>query len=454
MNKLRRRIFWSIELSAVGILAAVLVVFNVVNYAQLQRQEWKMLQQAAAAAELSASRSSFFYAGLPEKHGGKGGTGKSGKGSSAAAAALASGKIGLIRADSDGSLLADSGFVDEMKTSEEKRLVRIILKKGESQGTAGEVRYALRERDGVYTAAYVEADYLDEEVAETAGISGVALLGAAVVFGLLAWVLARRISRPAEEAMQAQKQFIADASHELKTPIAVIDANIAVLEKEIGPNKWMGYIKEEGKRLDALVQDLLQLSRIDYETEHRKMNRTGEAFNLSDLALETALPFESVAFEKKIKYEMQVPDGISAWGCKEDIRHILGILLDNAIRNTEPQGRVVLDIRKQQRNIGRRTRRFARLAVENTGETIPPEDLQHLFDRFYRTDKARTYQENNFGLGLAIAKSLTERNGGVIDVSSEDEKNRFCVWLPTDRESGNISRKGGRSAKIRTRNNG
>lgn len=436
MKKLRRKIFWSIELSAVGILAAVLVVFNAANYAQYQHVEWKMLQQAAVYASFtgngssgSGSSSSSSSKSYPSAHGGRGG-----KESSMAAAALASGKIGVIRADSDGSILADSGFVDKMKTASEKNLLRKILKSGEAQGKIGSIRYVLMEEDGTYTAACVRESLADSGVPTAAGLSLAALLAAALVFALFARTLARRISRPAEEAMKAQKQFIADASHELKTPVAVIDANIAVLEKEIGPNKWMGYIKEEGGRLNALVQDLLQLSRIDFEEENQKSRIPAAEYSLSDLAEETALPFESVAFEQGIAYTLKVPENLHAWGNPDDARHILGILLDNAFRNTESGGAVVLELSvRKQKDGHRKERGFAVITVENTGEGISEEDLPHLFDRFYKSDKARTYKGNNFGLGLAIAKSLTERNGGTIAASSEGELVRFRVSLPQER---------------------
>lgn len=438
MEQLRRKIFWSIELSAVGILAAVLVVFNAANYAQYQHVEWKMLQQAAVYASFtgnglsgSGSSSSSSSKTYPSARGGR-----VGKESSVAAAALASGKIGVIRADSDGSILADSGFVDKMKTASEKNLLRKILKSGEAQGKIGAIRYVLMEEDGTYTVACVRESLADSGVPAAAGLSLAALLAAALVFALFARTLARRISRPAEEAMKAQKQFIADASHELKTPVAVIDANIAVLEKEIGPNKWMGYIKEEGGRLNALVQDLLQLSRIDFEEENQKSGTPAAEYSLSDLAEETALPFESVAFEQGIAYTLKVPENLHAWGNPDDARHILGILLDNAFRNTESGGAVVLDLSgRKQKDGHRKERGFAVITVENTGEGISEEDLPHLFDRFYKSDKARTYKGNNFGLGLAIAKSLTERNGGTIAASSEGELVRFRVSLP--QEKGN-----------------
>lgn len=143
-----------------------------------------------------------------------------------------------------------------------------------------------------------------------------------------------------------------------------------------------------------------------------------------------------MAFEQGIAYTLKVPENLHAWGNPDDARHILGILLDNAFRNTESGGLVVLELSGQKQKDGyRKERGFTVITVENTGEGISEEDLLHLFDRFYKSDKARTYKGNNFGLGLAIAKSLTERNGGTIAASSEGKLVRFRVSLPQEKEN-------------------
>ncbi|MCR5754311.1 MAG: HAMP domain-containing histidine kinase [Acetatifactor sp.] len=249
--------------------------------------------------------------------------------------------------------------------------------------------------------------------------SGLGLALAAIVFAVIARRLALLITKPVEETMTAQKQFIADASHELKTPIAVMMANISVLEKEVGENTWMTYIKEEGKRVSELVNSLLTLSRIDYEQDTAFFERENVRFNLSDAILEAALPFESVAFEQGVHYELSVPEERFAQGIPGDIKQLVGILLDNALKNVDAGGTVRVSL-EADRNI---------ISVKNTGNPIPKEALPNIFNRFYKADASRQYKGDGFGLGLAIAKALTEKNRGEIAVTSEDRITEFIVCL-------------------------
>lgn len=209
--------------------------------------------------------------------------------------------------------------------------------------------------------------------------------------------------------------------------VAVISANVSVLEKEVGENRWLDYIKEEGKRMSDLTGSLLQLSRMDYEEEKRELHRDSIMFHLTDAVLETALPFESVAFEQGIRYDVQVPENLMMQGRLEDVKQIIGILLDNALKYTEEKGSVTLFVEEKQQRKKMKTNHVILIHVCNTSEEIPKEVLPHIFNRFYKMDDARKYKENSFGLGLAIAKSLTERNGGSIFVTSENRMTEFVV---------------------------
>ena len=241
---------------------------------------------------------------------------------------------------------------------------------------------------------------------------------ACVLLSLLAWLLIRRMVRPVEDAFNRQKQFVSDASHELKTPLAVISANAEVLEQEIGENEYLGYIRSEVKRTDTLVRNLLTLARMDRSEAKAEMKR----FDLSRALLDVTLPFESTVYEAGKTLETDIPDGIDCTGDEEMIKQLAVILLSNALKYSDDGGRirVALKARGKQREI----------RVFNTGGTISPEDQEHIFDRFWRADPAHGRETGGHGLGLAIARTIVEAHRGKITVEShEGEGTAFTVTL-------------------------
>lgn len=225
--------------------------------------------------------------------------------------------------------------------------------------------------------------------------------------------------RPVEESMQSEKDFISNASHELKTPLTVIRTNIELLEDEIGENKRLQYIDMETKRLVSLVNKMLELVRIDAQhTQYAMQN-----FRVDEALLNVVYPMESVAFEKGIRMEIHVQDEMYLTGNEEQIQSLMAILTDNAISYTPTDGGVITI------DAGIRSHKFY-LSVSNTGETIPPQQCEKLFERFYRQDQARESTSNHLGMGLSIAESIVRKHHGKIYVKSADGINTFYVTLP------------------------
>ena len=184
-------------------------------------------------------------------------------------------------------------------------------------------------------------------------------------------------------------------------------------------SKWLSYTREEAQRMKGLVEDLLFLAKSDAQRE----SRARLPVDLSGLVTGCLLPFEPVAFEAGVALESRLSPGLTVTGDEGQLRRLVLILLDNAVKYTPEGGAVTVAlVRVQER---------ARLTVHNTGEAIPPEHLEHLFERFYRSDSARTRQAGGYGLGLAIAKSIAEGHRGKISVSSGAEGTTFTVLLPT-----------------------
>ncbi len=231
-------------------------------------------------------------------------------------------------------------------------------------------------------------------------------------------LLSRYAISPAVNALKRQKQFISDAGHELKTPLSTITVNAAVLASELGPNKYMDCIQYETQRMDVLVRQLLDVACLDdAEPVERR-----EVFSLSEVVYQATLPFESLAFEQDIRYTTDIQENCSFCGDPERIRQVAGILLDNAFKYCRSGGEVSLQLRQEGRHLV--------LEVYNTGPGIAPEDLPHIFERFYRCDKART-GNGSYGLGLAIARAAVEAAGGKISAESEyGHWSRFRVTLP------------------------
>lgn len=234
---------------------------------------------------------------------------------------------------------------------------------------------------------------------------------------------ANRSIMPVKEAFDKQKQFIADASHELKTPLAIINTNADVLlanpEDSIqSQSKWLHYIKSETERMTKLTNDLLYLTEMDD-------SRTGmifAKFNLSEAVESVILTMEAVIFEKQIALDYHIEPDLMAFGNSEQIKQVVMILLDNAVKYVNPQGSITLTLKKQHNE--------AVLTVSNTGEGIAVEHLTRIFDRFYRTDKSRARKQGGYGLGLAIAKSIVEQHKGKIYAkSTAGESTAFYVHL-------------------------
>lgn len=245
-----------------------------------------------------------------------------------------------------------------------------------------------------------------------------------VSYLLSGWVL-----RPVQRAWDQQRRFVSDASHELKTPLAVILANVQILEREQGidasARRWVRSTHEEALHMKRLVEDLLTLARADEAGDSTDHATSGPlpAASLTDLVSGCCLEFDAVAYERGCSIESELSPAVTARVRPADYQKVVRTLLDNATKYARPGSvvrvRLVRDARR------------SRLEVSNHGDVISPEELEHLFDRFYRTDRARQRtSEGGFGLGLAIAKALIESVGGSISATStERDGTTFTVLL-------------------------
>ena len=294
-------------------------------------------------------------------------------------------------------------------------LARQILNEGNSSGRTGNLSYVVTQKDG-----YTLVAFMDNTVSE-AGLQtmmrNALLVGGAslVVMFFISVLLAKRIIHPLEENDKQQKQFISDASHELKTPIAVIGANAEILSREIGHSEWLSNIQYESNRMGELVKQLLELS----SAENREVPM--EELDFSHVVTGESMVFETFAFENGKALQSNIEEGIVLTGNQNQLTQVISVLLDNALRYATGS-QIELNLKKQGHS--------AVLSVSNEGEEISQEKLKHLFDRFYRVDDARNSEENHYGLGLSIAQAVVQKHGGTISASCSDGKVTFTVQLP------------------------
>lgn len=325
--------------------------------------------------------------------------------------------------DRTGALIETSGgFFDLSDEAQIRKILQAALEKKEDSGILRDYRLRYQRRDTPLgqTVGFVD---MSGEIATITGLMRTCLLIGGISFLAflgLSFLLARWAVRPVEVAWNQQRQFVADASHELKTPLTVILTNAELL-------RVPGRGPEEQKRLSesiltmsrqmrGLVESLLELARVDNGTAKLSFSE----LDLSTLVEEGLLPFEPVYFEKELQLESRVAPGLRVRGSESHLRQVLDILLDNAAKYCTPGGAVKVELKRQGSHCV--------LSVSNPGDEISREDLKNIFKRFYRIDKART-GNHSYGLGLSIAESIVQGHGGKIWAESKAGVNTFFVSL-------------------------
>ena len=275
-------------------------------------------------------------------------------------------------------------------------------------------------KDGELVMAFADAGaFLSSMRATVMGILAVfALTLVAVTF--VSILLAHLITRPVKRAWDQQTQFIADASHELKTPLTVILADTDIIaahpQTQVADQmKWVCGIKDEAKHMKGLVEELLFLARNDEGGTGAGTRDKQEPINLSALAQESCLAFDAVAFEANVELNEDIEDGVEIRADKIQVERLIRSLIDNAVKYAGTQGHVTVKLRKKKKD-------HAVFTVNNTGPVIPANELPHVFDRFWRSDTSRTRGATaSYGLGLAIAKSIAQAQGADISVTSTEK---------------------------------
>ena len=331
--------------------------------------------------------------------------------------------IFIVTVDKEGMVrLQNSEYID-VDEAQLPDMISQIQKQNKNRGELNDydLRYVVSmERDEV-RIAFAALSFERSRILSVFSVTAAAMAGALVVFSIASVLLARWALRPVERAWLKQRQFVANASHELKTPITVILANMGIIkshsdDRVAGQMTWIHNTEEEALRMKGLVEDLLFLAKGDDVADRVPLL----PMELSDTVSTMALSFEPVTFEHGLRLDTDIEPGVGLSGNEQQIKQLISILLDNAVKYTEPGKMIQLRLKKEQNQ--------AELSVYNEGASIRAEEKNHLFERFYRVDPSRS--QPGYGLGLSIAKMIAENHHGKITVDNRNGGVVFTVSFP------------------------
>ena len=391
MNKLRNKIFYTVFGILTVSLLSFLLVFNIQNYND----------------QRDTVRRNLNFNSMPTKNP---------LGIFNRNIRFMDSNIVSVRLDSNDNVIEIFDYSSEqISTTEVKQLVKDILsiedKEKEHIGLLYFDKYSYSYHEGESLVIY-DNNNVRNNLVTVFKNSLVFFVILELIFVVIAKLISNWISKPVEESFEKQKHFIADASHELKTPLAVITASAEALEKNPKEKKWLTNIKNESERMNNLIVDLLDLAKTENGNIEMSLG------NLSKVVELSVLTFESIAYEKNIKMEYQIDSDINIKMNENAIKQVIEILLDNAIKHSKEKGKIEVNL-KNTDNI--------ELTVSNLGEPIPKGEEEKIFERFYRVDKSRNRNDNRYGLGLAIAKNIVTLHKGTIKAFSKNGKTTFQI---------------------------
>ncbi len=323
----------------------------------------------------------------------------------------------VVRFDSDGEATkSDVSRTSTVSETEAQELAKEIIDSEKTDGKTGKYRFKITtSSDGGTVAVFLDTSnemlsYL--RVLALSATIGIVCWGLMLLFVVL---LSKKAIKPIAENIEKQKQFITNAGHEIKTPIAIIQSNTEAMELYNGENKWSKNIKAQTQRLGGLMNDLLFLARMDENAG--KVNAV--EFRVDSLLEKTLGGFIQSVENKDVELKAEIKSDIMLNADPTQIEQLFSILLDNAVKYVDNGGRIFVSLYESDRHV--------KLEFFNTCAELPDTDPDKLFDRFYRGDKARTQKNGGYGIGLSVARSIVEANRGTIDAEFADNGVKFKI---------------------------
>jgi signal transduction histidine kinase len=323
----------------------------------------------------------------------------------------------VIEMSSDGTINnIDTGHIAAISSSDAQDYATKVMDNGKESGYEGIYKYMIVEQTDGYMIVFMDCRNQIQTELSLLVISSAVALATLVLMFILVSILSKKAMKPFIENAEKQKLFITDAGHEIKTPLAIISANADVLELTGGESEWITSIRNQTVRLDKLVKNLLTLSKMDEEN----VKLTFAEFDLSETVAKISESFIAVAESKNKKFLMDIQPGIRLHGDEGSMEQLVSTLVDNAMKYSSEEGMIRLKLATGKKG--------PKLEVYNTVDHIEVDNLDKLFDRFYRADASRARDTGGYGIGLSIAKSIVEAHHGRISVKSEDSRS-ICFTI-------------------------
>ena len=432
IKKLRKKVVLLTMISLFALLTVVVTAMNIINYGDVVNTADEVLQYLTAGGE--------------KKEDGRGGKGKGpgpddGRGWPFTPTdgdipmfdmpwrsprrindeTAYESRFFFVVLDADGGLVVvDTGRIAAVDSEEAVDIAQEVYASDKTDGFYGVYRYMVKhEENGHCRLTFLDCSRSLYNFRFFRNVSiGMAFAALAVVL-VVVHFFSGRIIRPIAESYEKQKRFITDAGHEIKTPLTIINANAELLECDFGENESIDDIKDQTKRLAALTEKLVYLSKMEEDGNKLPM----EDFSLSDLLNEMTPAFAHLAQAKGKRFTAQVQPDVTLHGNAESVSQLVSLLLDNAVKYASPDGEIAVSLLKQVRHVC--------LTVANpTEEKMEKDDLPRVFDRFYRTDQSRNSETGGHGIGLSVAKAITEQHDGKIKADLSDGVFTVTVTLP------------------------
>lgn len=345
----------------------------------------------------------------------------------------------IVVVDKNGELLAYETSVNyNYSTQQIRNMISAAMEREGDTGilSPGDVRFLRQEIKDGYKIAIADRSFENNSLLFVIRLNFFAILSILAVMFLISDYMARKAIEPVEKSWNDQQRFVADASHELKTPLTVILANMDIMQANKDAtiweeNKWIENTKSEATRMTELVNDMLFLARSDANIDQ---SYNFQNVNFSKLSEECVLTFESVAFEKGINLASSIPMDMFTCADEARIKQVIMILIDNAMKYVNDNGSIFVTAENTGRHI--------RFSVSNTGQAISPEKQSHIFERFYRADDSRAREKGGYGLGLSIAQNIISAHGGKIGLDYSNEQGTcFAFTIPIRQNDGQKSKR-------------
>lgn len=323
----------------------------------------------------------------------------------------------IVKVDENGDVYQiDTSHIAAVTSQDASEYADKVMESNKTSGYDGIYKFQIVNQTEGYMIVFLDCRNQLQMATEVLLISSMVALGTLFLMFVLISVFSKRAIKPIIESSEKQKLFITDAGHEIKTPLAIISANADVLELIGGENEWIASIRNQTVRLDKLVKNLLTLSKM--EEENIKVTFT--EFDLSDTVEKIAGSFQTIAETRNKCFHVNVQPNIRMSGDENSIEQLISTLVDNAMKYASEGGEIKVSLSAFKKG--------AKLEVYNTTQDLGTQNLDKLFDRFYRADASRSRDTGGYGIGLSIAKSIVEAHHGKITVKSEDG-NSICFTV-------------------------